>query len=157
MYEQHVPERVLGPEECAAVARDVAGLLASAAPAEEGGFTLLWRTAHSEGWLNVWPEAREAGFHDHDGSSVGVHVLEGTASNDGISLDGEPTVRRFGAGDSFSLGPDRIHRMIHDAGSTTVHVYSPPLRAIGDYSVIDGELRRLTHAPDVMSPPSSGF
>ena len=47
--------------------------------------------------------------------------------------------------------------MIHDAGSTTVHVYSPPLRAIGDYAVVDGELRRVTHAPDEMSPPSRGF
>jgi hypothetical protein len=157
MYEEHVPERVLEPEECAALARSVAALMPTPAPADEGSFTLLWRTTHSEGWLNVWPEAREAGFHDHDGSSVGVHVIEGTASNDGISLDGNPTVRRFAAGDSFSLGPDRIHRMIHDAGSTTVHVYSPPLRAIGDYAVVGGELRRVTHAPDEMSPPSRGF
>ena len=157
MYEEHVPERVLAPEECAALARTVAGLpIAPPAPVE-GSFTLLWRTAHSEGWLNHWPQAREAGFHDHDGSSVGVHVVEGTASNDGISLDGRPTVRRFAAGESFSLGPDRIHRMIHDAGSTTVHVYSPPLRAIGDYIVVDGELRRVTHSADEISPPSQGF
>ena len=157
MYEEHVPDRVLDPDECAALARDVAGLLGSWDPATDGHFTRLWRTAHSEGWLNVWPEPREAGFHDHDGSSVGVHVLEGTASNDGISLDGSATVRRFAAGDSFSLGPERIHRMIHDAGSRTVHVYSPPLRAIGDYTVVDGELRRVTHAPEDMSPPSVGF
>jgi hypothetical protein len=134
MYEEHVPERVLEPEECAALARSVAALMPTPAPADEGSFTLLWRTTPSEGWLNVWPEAR-----------------------DGISLDGNPTVRRFAAGDSFSLGPDRIHRMIHDAGSTTVHVYSPPLRAIGDYAVVGGELRRVTHAPDEMSPPSRGF
>ena len=157
MYEEHVPEHVLAPEECAALARTVAGLLEPRARDENGSFTLLWRTAHSEGWLNVWPEPREAGFHDHDGSSVGVHVLEGTASNDGIALDGRSTLRRFVAGDSFSLGPERIHRMVHDAGSTTVHVYSPPLRAIGDYVVIDGELQRITHSPDEISPPSRGF
>jgi hypothetical protein len=157
MYEEHVPERVLEPEECAALARNVASLLSSPVRTDQGSFILLWRTTHSEGWLNVWPEAREAGFHDHDGSSVGVHVLEGTASNDGIALDGNATMRRFAAGDSFWLGPERIHRMIHDAGSTTVHVYSPPLRAIGDYTVVDGELCRVTHAPDEISPPSHGF
>ena len=157
MYEEHVPDRVLAPADCEALARTVAALLPAPAAADVGSFTLLWRTAHSEGWLNVWPESREAGCHDHDGSSVGVHVLEGTASNDGISLDGPASVRRFAAGQSFSLGPDRIHRMIHDAGSVTVHVYSPPLRAIGHYTAVDGELRRMTHAPDEMSPPSAGL
>ena len=157
MYEDRVPERVLEPEECAELAREIAGLLGSSDSMTEGGFTRLWRTEHSEGWLNTWPEAREAGFHDHDGSSVGVHVLEGTASNDGISLDGTSTVRRFAAGDSFWLGPERIHRMVHDAGSRTVHVYSPPLSAIGDYTVVDGELCRVTHPSEEISPPSEGF
>ena len=157
MYEEHVPDRVLTPAECAAVARTVAAVVAAPDATGEGSFSLLWRTAHSEGWLNVWPEPREAGFHDHDGSSVGVHVIEGTASNDGISLTGAPTLRRFSAGDSFSLGPDRIHRMVHDAGSVTLHVYSPPLRAIGDYAVVEGELRRVTHSPDEISPPSIGL
>jgi hypothetical protein len=157
MFDEHVPERVLGPSECEALARSIAALMPASDPATVGSFTLLWRTAHSEGWLNVWPESREAGFHDHDGSSVGVHLVRGTASNDGISLEGSATVRRYVAGDSFSLGPDRIHRMIHDAGSVTVHVYSPPLRAIGHYAAVDGELRRVTHSPDEMSPPSSGL
>jgi hypothetical protein len=157
MYEEHVPDRVLAPAECEALARRVAAVVSTPDTAGEGSFSLLWRTAHSEGWLNVWPESREAGFHDHDGSSVGVHVIEGTASNDGISLTGSPTVRRFTAGDSFSLGPERIHRMVHDAGSVTLHEYSPPLRAIGDYAVVEGELQRITHSPDEISPPSVGL
>ena len=157
MYEEHVPDHVLAPAECEALARRVAAVASTPDTTGGGSFSLLWRTAHSEGWLNVWPESREAGFHDHDGSSVGVHVIEGTASNDGISLTGSPTVRRFTAGDSFSLGPERIHRMVHDAGSVTLHVYSPPLRAIGDYAVVEGELQRITHSPDEISPPSVGL
>lgn len=159
MYAAHVPERVLGPEQCAELARVIAALVPADAidRSGPGDFTLLWRTEHSEGWLNTWWEPREAGFHDHDGSSVGVHVLEGTATNDGIALEGSGTVHRYAAGDSFSLPPDRIHRMNHAAGSVTVHVYSPPLRAIGHYAVVEGELRRVTHAPDEMSPPSEGF
>jgi hypothetical protein len=156
MDESLVPERVLDPDECAALARNVAATVTPSRGAA-GSFTLLWRTAYSEGWLNTWPEPREAGFHDHDGSNVGVYVLSGTASNDGISPTGAATERRFVAGDAFALGGDRIHRMIHDAGSVTLHVYSPPLRAIGHYTVVDGELRRATHPPDEMTPPSEGL
>ncbi len=43
--------------------------------------------------------------------------------------------------------------MDHDAGAVTVHVYSPPLRAIGHYEVVDGLLQR-TPVPDEASPES---
>ena len=36
----------------------------------------------------------------------------------------------------------------------TVHVYSPPLSAIGHYELVDGELRREAGSPDEVSPPS---
>jgi hypothetical protein len=38
--------------------------------------------------------------------------------------------------------------MDHDAGAITVHVYSPPLRAIGYYEVVDGLLQRTPAPPD---------
>ena len=34
--------------------------------------------------------------------------------------------------------------MDHEAGAVTIHVYAPPLRAIGHYDVEDGELRRTS-------------
>ena len=62
---------------------------------------LLWRNQHSEAWLNTWWEPRDTGYHDHEGSCVG-HVIEGTATNEGLPL-GARRVRRFGAGDTFWL------------------------------------------------------
>ena len=94
-----------------------------------GEAVLLWRDEHSEGWLNTWWESRDTGYHDHDGSCVGVHVLAGRASNEALVVGTERDVRAYGAGESFSFPGSGIHRMDHDAGAVTIHVYSPPLAA----------------------------
>jgi hypothetical protein len=44
--------------------------------------------------------------------------------------------------------------MEHDRGAVTIHVYSPPLAAIGHYEIVDDELRRRPGPPDEASPPS---
>jgi hypothetical protein len=44
--------------------------------------------------------------------------------------------------------------MDHEVGAVTVHVYSPPLRAIGYYEVVDGLLQRTLGPPDEPSPES---
>ena len=44
--------------------------------------------------------------------------------------------------------------MYHDAGAVTIHVYSPPLRAIGYYEVVGGLLQRNPGPPDEASPES---
>jgi hypothetical protein len=149
----------LSPHECARLAGEAARLvdLALLERAGEGSFELLWRNAHSEAWLNLWWEPRDTGFHDHGGSCVGVHVLEGTARNEALVVGGERRVREYGAGESFSFPGAGIHRMEHDRGAVTIHVYSPPIRAIGHYDVVDGELRRESGPADEGSPPSPGL
>ena len=149
-------DRELSPDECASLARDAAALveLASLERTGEGSFALLWRNAHSEAWLNQWWEPRDTGFHDHSGSCVGVHVLEGSARNEALVIGGERHIREYEAGDSFSFPGAGIHRMEHDRGAVTIHVYSPPISAIGHYEVVDGELRRQLGPPDEGSPPS---
>ena len=149
-------DRDLSPDECADLARAAAELvdLASLARAGDGSFELLWRNAHSEAWLNQWWEPRDTGFHDHNGSCVGVHVLEGTARNEALVVGGERRIREYTAGDSFSFPGTGIHRMEHDRGAVTIHVYSPPISAIGHYEIVDGELRRQAGPPDEGSPPS---
>jgi hypothetical protein len=49
-------------------------------------------------------------------------------------------------GSAYSFGPDHIHRMTgRDAESATVHVYSPPLWRMGQYTISqNGVLRRLS-------------
>jgi hypothetical protein len=149
-------DRNLTPEECAAVARSAAELvdLASLDRSGGGSFELLWRNDHSEAWLNLWWEPRDTGFHDHGGACVGVHVLEGRARNEPLVVGGPRRVREYGANESFSFPGTGIHRMEHDRGAVTIHVYSPPLHTIGHYEIVEGELRRHPGPPDEVSPPS---
>jgi hypothetical protein len=151
-----VPERDLSADECAEVARRTAALVDAAALERNGDgfFELLWRSAHSEAWLNCWWDSRDTGFHDHGGSCVGVLVVDGRARNEALVVSGPRRVREYGAGDSFSFPGTGIHRMEHDAGAVTIHVYSPPIETIGHYELVDGELRRHPGPPDEGSPPS---
>ena len=148
--------RLLAPDECAAVATRAAALVDLSALDRRGvgEAVLLWRTAESEAWLNTWWQPRDSGYHDHDGSGGGVHVLAGEVTGEYLQVEGARRVTRFTAGDSFSFSGDRIHRVDHLQGAVTIHVYSPPLRSIGHYELVDGELRRAPGAPDEASPPS---
>ena len=146
----------LQPDECAAMARQAAGLVDMAAlpRAGTGASTVLWQDEESVAWLNVMPEPRDTGYHDHDGSAVGVYVIEGNVTNEGLPLGGPRRPRHYGPGDSFSLPVSAIHRMYHDIGAITIHVYSPPLRSIGYYEVVGGLLQRTPGPPDEASPES---
>jgi hypothetical protein len=149
----------LTPEECMALARYAAERidLAALERGGEGSFELLWRDDHSEAWLNTWWEPRDTGFHDHGGSCVGVHVLEGRATSEALVVVGPRRVHTYGAGQSFSAPVTGIHHVDHERGAVTIHVYSPPLGEIGHYEVVDGELRRHAGSPDAVSPPSPGL
>jgi hypothetical protein len=150
------PDRPLSPEECAALARSAAGLvdLEALDREGEGSYELLWRTAYSEAWLNTWWQPRDTGFHDHGGSCVGVYVVEGRARAEALVVGGERRLTEYAAGESLSAPATGIHRMEHEPGAVTIHVYSPPLSGIGHYEVVDGELHRHAGAPDEISLPS---
>lgn len=153
------PDRDLTPEECAALARSAAVLVDVAAleRGSEGSFELLWRDDHSEAWLNLWWEPRDTGFHDHGASCVGVYVLGGAVRSEALVVGGPRRVQEYAAGESFSAPHTAIHRVDHERGAVTIHVYSPPLGEIGHYEVVDGELRRHAGRADEVSPPSPGL
>jgi Cysteine dioxygenase type I len=146
----------LTPSECmeraerAAAVLDVSVLDRTSA----GEALLLWRGDASEAWLNLWWRVRDTGYHDHDGSCVGVYVIEGVARNEGLVIGGPRRLREYKPGDAFAFPGTGIHRMEHDAGAITIHVYSPPLRSIGEYELEDGELRRRPVSPDEPSAAS---
>jgi hypothetical protein len=149
------PGEALLPQECAALARRAA--LEEPAVRSATGETesvVLWEDEGSIAWLNVARDPRDTGFHDHDGSAVGVYVIAGSVTNEGLPAGGTRRVRRYQPGDSFWVPASGIHRMSHDPGAITVHVYSPPLRAIGYYEEIDGLLQRTLGPPDEPSPES---
>ena len=119
-----------------------------------GEAMLLWRSASSEAWLNLWWQPRDTGYHDHDGSCVGVYVIEGRARNEPLMFGQPRRVHEYAPGDGFAFPGTGIHRMEHEPGAVTIHVYSPPLRSIGHYEIDDGALRRQPGAPDEPSPAS---
>jgi hypothetical protein len=146
-------DRPLYPYECAERARLAAGLIdATALPRPSSH--MLWHDEHSVAWLDTYQEGRDTGYHDHDGSAVGVYVIDGSVTNEGLPIGGRRRVHSYGPGGSFSFPGTGIHRMDHKAGAITVHVYSPPLRAIGYYEIVDGLLQRTPGPPDEPSPPS---
>ncbi len=106
----------------------------------------LHRDAHVEVWLICWTQSSDTGWHDHDTSAGAVAVCRGALVEHGLALGGPPTERIATAGSVWSFGPDHIHRLTgRDAESVSVHVYSPPLCRMGQYTTsADGVLRRFS-------------
>jgi len=152
-------DRPLAPSECAERARLAAALIEPGRldRAGPGEAVLLWRDEHSEAWLNLWWQPRDTGYHDHAGSGVGVCVIEGRAWNEPLTIGEPPQAREYGPGETFWFPGEGIHRMDHQAGAITIHVYSPPIRAIGHYDLDRGQLRRTHGLPDQPSPPSTAL
>jgi hypothetical protein len=108
-------------------------------------FELIWDDEDVNAWVIVWNEDSDTGFHDHDVSAAGITVIDGMVREDRLSLGGLPRVRVFNAGDTFTVEPTAIHRVLHAGGgpAVTIHAYSPPLRRMGAYRVDDdGVLER---------------
>lgn len=117
LAELGVSDRPFRPQECADRARRAAAFVDTGAldRSGPGSYLLLWRDEHSEAWLNTWWESRDTGYHDHQGSCVGVHVIEGTAWQEGLPVGGPRRARRYGPGESFGFPGSGIHRMDHDS------------------------------------------
>jgi hypothetical protein len=145
-----------GPVECAALAEAAAARLDPASflrdDEHQRVYEPLWRDEHSEGWLLSWWKPRDTGYHDHDGSAGAVHVISGRVTEEPLVLSGAAQVTEYATGASFSFTGDRIHRMHHDAEAVTIHVYSPPLKRLGSYEVVDGVLLRSAGSPDEETP-----
>jgi quercetin dioxygenase-like cupin family protein len=107
------------------------------ASCKERVFELIWDDDDVNAWVIVWNEDSDTGFHDHDVSAAGISVIAGTVREDRLSLGGLPRVRLFSRGDTFTVEPTAIHRVLHagDGPAVTIHAYSPPLRRMGAYRV----------------------
>jgi predicted metal-dependent enzyme (double-stranded beta helix superfamily) len=95
----------------------------------------LLHTEHAVVWLICWMPGHDTGFHDHDGCSGAVAVVEGAVREERIRWAHVPASRTVQAGGGFEFGPADIHRVLH-AGTRpaiTVHAYSPVPRLMGAY------------------------
>ncbi len=115
---------------------------------------------HVTAWLICWMEDHDTGFHDHDASAGAVAVVGGAVREERLVIDGPPVDRVYEAGGSFHFTPADIHRVRHvgDSPAVTLHVYSPPLLAMGAYAISpDGVLMRHTQGADrELRPENTG-
>ncbi len=106
-------------------------------------YVSLYRDTHVDVWVLCWTPQNDTGWHDHDISSGAVAVTQGRLVEHNLSIDGSALQTEIGEGKVYSFGPEHIHRLTGlDAGSVSIHAYSPPLWRMGQYSVTGGMLRR---------------
>ncbi|MGB0094896.1 MAG: cysteine dioxygenase family protein [Solirubrobacteraceae bacterium] len=111
---------------------------------QERVFASLYRDDYVDVWLLCWTRRNDTGWHDHDISSGAVCVVQGALSESNPRIGGRPAARVVRAGQSFSFGPDHIHRLAgEEERSVSIHAYSPPLWRLGQYAIDrDGVMRR---------------
>jgi len=107
-------------------------------------YVSLYRDAHVDVWVLCWTPQNDTGWHDHDISSGAVAVVQGALTEHNLALGSAAVAVDVPAGDAYCFGPDHIHRLTgRDAGSVSIHAYSPPLWRMGQYTVsANGVLRR---------------
>jgi cysteine dioxygenase len=101
-------------------------------------------------WYNVlvlcWKNGQRSPIHDHAGSSCGVRVLRGTATETLFEFAPNGHVkalfsRDMHEGSVCGSQDDDMHQVSNlqpgDADLVTLHVYSPPLLYMGTYSLTD--------------------
>ena len=113
---------------------------------QERTYALLHEDDDVSVWLLCWSEDQDTGFHDHDTSAAAITVVSGNVREDRMRLGGEPLSRLVRAGETVTVPPSAIHRVLH-AGTgpaVTIHAYSPPLVRTGAYELgPGGELLRI--------------
>ncbi len=114
--------------------------------ATERTYACLHRDAQLDAWAIFWLPENDTGWHDHDTSSGAVHVVSGELEEHALLVAAAERRTRYGAGRAFTFGPSHIHRVTCATPSAvSIHVYSPPLWRLGQYSVDPGgALHRLS-------------
>ncbi len=108
-------------------------------------YVSLHRDRHVDVWVLCWTPSNDTGWHDHDISSGAVAVVDGCLTEHNLAVGASSVATEVGAGAVFAFGSDHIHRLTgRDAGSVSIHAYSPPLWRMGQYAVGTGGVLRRT-------------
>jgi Cysteine dioxygenase type I len=109
-------------------------------------YVALHRDDRMDAWAIFWVPQSDTGWHDHDLSAGAVRVVQGALEEHALRIGGPAMQRTYAAGQTFSFGPEHIHRLTCEVPTAvSIHVYSPALWRLGQYAVSDdGVLRRLS-------------
>jgi mannose-6-phosphate isomerase-like protein (cupin superfamily) len=112
---------------------------------DERVYDQIWDDPDVNAWVICWSEDQDTGYHDHDESAAAVAVVAGRVREERLTLGARPRSREVEAGETFTVPPVAIHRVLHagTAPAVTIHAYSPPLTRTGAYRISpNGELQR---------------
>jgi len=148
---EQLPERDLDAEELLELAASIAARPELwrehvAFDDDNRHYVSLHRDQHVDVWVLCWTPKNDTGWHDHDISSGAVAVVEGCLTEHNLAVHTPSVATDVTSGSVFCFGPDHIHRLTgRDAGSVSIHAYSPPLWRMGQYTVgASGVLRRTS-------------
>jgi cysteine dioxygenase len=94
-----------------------------------------------------WRNGQRSPIHDHAGSACGVRVLRGTLTETRFAFAPNRLVvatgsRDYAPGSVIGSEDQDLHQVSNlqagGADLVTLHVYTPPLAAMGTYSLTDG-------------------
>jgi len=102
---------------------------------ERRRYELLYDDERVDIWVLSWMPDQQTGFHDHDQSAVGLVCVRGELSERSLAVATEAETVRMTPGISRSGAGGYIHACAHRAGepAVSIHAYSPPLVAVGQY------------------------
>ncbi len=110
--------------------------------ATERSWRRLDATDHLEIWLIRWPVGSSTGWHDHLQSEGAFLTVKGELAEQ--SWTGATVADRYlWEGEGRSFGSHHIHNVTNlgEGPALSVHVYSPALRGMTRYALLDGRLR----------------
>ncbi len=107
---------------------------------------MLHSGAMAHALILCWRNGQRSPIHDHRGSSCGVRVLQGVATETLFARSANGLVYPVATselpdGSVTGSHDDEMHQLSNlqpgDADLVTLHVYSPPLMVMGTYSLTD--------------------
>ena len=113
---------------------------------------LLHGTPNYEALLLCFEAGQRTPIHDHAGSACGVKVVEGTGietvfkpTSDGwLFATGSHELPQGGVVGSNDLDTHQLSNLQSDGKRlVTLHIYSPPLGEVGNYSITDNSVKRV--------------
>ncbi len=105
---------------------------------EPSGARRWWRVEETDShdvWLIDWPAGAIVPRHDHDGAAASIAVIRGELVETRYDAAGVEETSTLAPGPVHVVADEISHEIRNVAGAvaTSVHVYSPPLRAMSFY------------------------